>query len=108
MVGGDVARSRVVRQLEAHIDDGGVLNEIELLDAQPGDLGAEQRLEVGDRGPLVGVRPSSVTVWVRWPVKRRGWSPMNRVTMIAPISAGVIHAGETLIPPSSPIARAAK
>ena len=108
MAGGDVARSRVVRQLEAHVDDGGVVHEVELLDAQPGDLGAEQLLELGDRCPLVRVRGVECDRLGAMAVKRRGWSPMKSVTMIAPISAGVTHAGETLMPPSSPIASAAK
>lgn len=55
-----------------------------------------------------GYVESSVIVWVRWLANSRGWSVTKSVTRIAAISAGVTHAGVTLIPPSSPIASAVK
>ena len=44
---GEHARSRgSARELEADVDDRGVVDEVELLDAQPCDLGAEQSFDV--------------------------------------------------------------
>jgi hypothetical protein len=43
----------ILLQLEADIDDRGVVDEVKLLDAQPSDLYTEQDLESCDGGSLI-------------------------------------------------------
>ena len=108
MPGGDVSRSVVLRQLEADIDHRRVVNEVEFPDAKPGHLCTEHRFELSDGGSFVRIRHVERHRLVAMAPEEPGMIGDEERQEIAPISAGVTHPGETLMPPSRPIANAVK